>query len=225
MNTILIISLAIPATVSLIGVFVDKKKMKHKIILFGLIVGGLALTYILTYKNAAENEKYRLAEKESQDILKQANQKISQQSIAINEGFAKLNAQFMSSGINNAAFLSSFTSLQKQVGQFTTDSKDYITKVMSVADDNGLMNETIDKNSLKIPLGDGNARFIDGKNQLAVRNENPDRNGRIQVVLNGNTSLLAPADRVQYKNEFDRLCYLVYEGQKNGHLLFYVQER
>ena len=37
---------------------------------------------------------------------------------------------------------------------------------MSVADDNGLMNETIDKNSLKIPLGDGNARFIDGKNQL-----------------------------------------------------------
>ena len=104
--------------------------------------------------------------------------------------------------------------LQKQVGQFTTDSKDYITKVMSVVDDNGLMNETIDKNSLKIPLGDGNARFIDGKNQLAVRNENPDRNGRIQVVLNGNTSFLAPADRVQYKNEFDRLCYLVLKDRK-----------
>lgn len=75
-----------------------------------------------------------------------------------------------------------------------------------------------------ISPGTTSASLIDKLNQFFVINGNPDQYGRISVRFNGGERMMAPGNRIAYKDDSNNYLYFVYKGIEKTQFIFYTQK-
>lgn len=77
--------------------------------------------------------------------------------------------------------------------------------------------------SFAISPGTTSVTLIDKMNQFFVNNGNPDQYGRISVRFNGAERMMAPGNRMYYKDDDNNYLYFVYKGIEKTQFIFYTQ--
>ncbi|HLT52978.1 MAG TPA: hypothetical protein VKZ97_03785 [Flavobacteriaceae bacterium] len=184
---------------------------KKNLLLFGLNMAALVVSFIMIQDEAKENVALKASIDDSKELLKSANTKLNSQQEQIFAGFEKLKKQIERQGNQTSAISGTLTSLTENIGAFSSDSKDLFNSLDRTLTVKRVA--PVNKSDILIPVGQTSAVTIDSKNQIALSRE---LETSAYFVLNGKRYKMYPAQERLFVDENGVEQLLVYHGVKNN---------
>lgn len=195
---------------------------KKNLLLFGLNMAALVVSFIMIQGEAKENVALKASIDDSKELLKSANSKLSNQQEQIFAGFEKLKKQIERQGNQTSAISGTLTSLTENIEAYSSSSKNLMSSLNQslTVKDVGTKSKSIP--GFSIPVGEKSALTIDSKNQIAVYSETSRYS---YFILNGKRQKLYPAQELPIIDENGIERILVYNGVINEKHNFTIKSK
>ncbi|MEZ4802351.1 MAG: hypothetical protein R2797_06225 [Gelidibacter sp.] len=198
---------------------------KKNLILLGVNILALGVSYLMIHKEAEENDVLQKNIEDSKMLIKTANDRLSDQQKEIFDGFKMLERQLKQQGSETSAISGTLAQLTNDIKTYSSESKGLINSLNKTLTSESAKSNVGDvvKSGFSIPVGGKSAVIIDAQNQVAITYES--KTNYIKIILNGRAYNLRPAQERPFTDENGVDKLLVYQGISNGQHHFTIKSK